>query len=241
MPTPRARLEWARRVQAEYRSAATTARVLHWMIQCGLPRPLLDRAQRIVTDELDHAELCHACLVALGGSADAVDLDVAELAPPSSPLGPLASLVDTVLHAFCLGETFAVPLFAAMRPHTTHPQAAEALQRILRDEAAHRAFGWDALDALLAIDGPGVRARVAQRLPGALRAFAIAYGEVPDGPPLTPAERAAGLLGGAAYRDAHDRALADDIGPRLVRRGIALPSPVSGGADGPLPLPSRAE
>jgi hypothetical protein len=228
-------------VQAEYRSAATTARVLHWMIQCGLPRPLLDRAQRIVADELDHAELSHGCLVAIGGSADAIDLDVAELAPPEAPLGPLASLVDTILHAFCLGETFAVPLFAAMRPHTTEPTAQAALHRILRDEAAHRAFGWDVLDALLAIDGPGVRARVGQRLPGALGAFARAYGAVPDGPPLSPAERAAGLLPASAYRAAHDRALAEDIGPRLRQRGIDLRAPGVVGADGPLPLPSRAE
>jgi hypothetical protein len=241
VPTPRARLEWARRVQAEYRSAATTARVLHWMIQCGLARPLLDRAQRIVADELDHAELSHACLVALGGDPAAVDLDVGELAPAQSPDGPLASLVDTVLHAFCLGETFAVPLFAAMRPHTTHPTAAAALQRILRDEATHRAFGWDTLDALLLMDPTGVRARVEAQLPRALRAFCHAYGEVPDGPALEPAERAAGLLDAAAYRAAHDQALVQDIGPRLARRGMSLPGPAPAGADGPLPLPSRAE
>lgn len=241
MPTPRARLEWARRVQAEYRSAATTARVLHWMIQCGLPRPLVDRAQRIVADELDHAELSHACLVALGGDTAAVELDVGELEPPAAATGPLASLVDTVLHAFCLGETFAVPLFAAMRPHTTHPTAAAALRRILQDEATHRAFGWDTLDVLLQMDAAGVRARVEAQLPRALRAFAQAYGEVPDGPTLEPAERAAGLLDPAAYRAAHRQALSEDIGPRLARRGISLPPPATAGATGPLPLPSRGE
>lgn len=228
-------------MQAEYRSAATTARVLHWMIQCGLPRPLIDRAQRIVTDELDHAELSHDCLVALGGDGAAVDLDVAELAPAEQADGPLASLVDTVLHAFCLGETFAVPLFAAMRPHTRHPTAVHALRRILRDEAAHRAFGWDTLDALLEMDPDGVRARVSARLPGALRAFAQAYGEVADGPPLEPRERAAGLLPAAAYRAAHAEALAQDIGPRLARRGLSLPAPAPTAADTPLPLPSQAE
>ena len=241
MPTPRARLEWARRVQAEYRSAATTARVLHWMIQCGLPRPLLDKAQRIVADELDHAELSHGCLVALGGDAQAVDLDVAELSPPAAPEGPLASLVDTILHAFCLGETFAVPLFAAMRPHTTHPEACAALGRILRDEAVHRAFGWEALDALIAMDPSGVRARVTARLPGSLRAFETAYGAVRDGPPLRPEERAAGLLDAQAYRDAHANALTNDIGPRLAKRGIEVPAIRAPAAAGPLPVPSMAE
>lgn len=211
------------------------------MIQCGLPRPLIDRAQRIVADELDHAELAHACLVAIGGAPSAVDLDVRALAPAPAPDGPLAALVDTILHAFCLGETFAVPLFAAMRPTTTHPTAAAALRRILRDEATHRAFGWDTLDALLELDPTGVRARIDAQLPGVLRAFAHAYGDLPDGPALDEAERAAGLLRPADYRAAHDQALAQDIGPRLRRRGISLPAPAPAGADCPLPLPSRAE
>ena len=241
MPTDRARLEWSRRVQAEYRSAATTARVLHWMIQCGLPRPLIDRAQRIVADELDHAALCHACAVAIGAPAEAVDLELSELSPPDASDGPLASLVDTILHAFCLGETFAVPLFAAMRPATTQPEAAAALTRILRDEAVHRAFGWEVLDALLALDPPGVRGRVDARLPGALRAYADAYGTVPDGPALSVAERAAGLLPAAAYRAAHDGALESDIRPRLARRGIGLPVPGGAPVGGTLPLPSHAE
>ena len=61
-------------------------------------------------------------------------------------------LVDAVVASFCLGETFAVPLFNAMREHTTFPLAKRVLERVLRDEAIHRQFGWDALDALLEID-----------------------------------------------------------------------------------------
>lgn len=228
-------------MQAEYRSAATTARVVHWMIQCGLPRALVDRAQRIVADELDHAELAHACMVELGGAPDAVELDIAFLAIADGSEGPLASLVDTILHAYCLGETFAVPLFAAMRPCTVQPAAAAALRRILRDEASHRAFGWDALDALLDIDPPGVRARVTDRLPTALQAFETAYGRAPNGPPLTPAERAAGLLDGASYRAAYGLALVRDIRPRLARRGIDLPHGHEALRPEPLPLPSQPE
>ncbi|MEC8422787.1 MAG: ferritin-like domain-containing protein [Myxococcota bacterium] len=211
------------------------------MIQCGLPRALVDRAQRIVSDELDHAELAHQCMVDLGGRRDAVELDIASLAMLDDAAGPLASLVDTILHAFCLGETLAVPLFAAMRPHTVQPTAAAALQRLLRDEASHRAFGWDALDALLDIDPCGVRARVKDRLPTALQTFEQAYGKVPDGPPLTRAERAAGLLDGAAYRAAYHHALVDDIGPRLARRGIDLPGGCPPLPLDPLPPPSQPE
>lgn len=223
MPTPRARQEWGRRVAAEYRSAAIAANVLHASIRAGLPRSVLDTATRIVRDELDHAELSHAALVAIGGAADAIDLDAGGLAPPAADDGWLAGLVDEVLRAFCLGETFAVPLFAAMRPRTTEPTCREALDRILRDEAVHRQFGWDALDALLVLDADGVRARAADRLPGLLAGFRAAYADVPPGPPLSDAERAAGLLSAAEYHDIHDRCLADDIRPRLARRGLPVP------------------
>ena len=212
--------EWHNRVQAEYRSAAITAQVLQWGIRFGLPRPLLDSAGRIVADELDHASLSHACLVALGGPDQAVDLDQAELSPRLAAEGPLASLVDTVLSAFCFGETFAVPLFSAMRAGTTHPAARPVLDRILRDEAAHRAFGWEALDALLDLDPEGVRARVGAALPAVIAAFGRAYGEAQGGPPLRPEERAAGLLDGAAYRRIFQDTLHGDILPRLARRGI---------------------
>jgi hypothetical protein len=222
VPTPRARVEWARRVEAEYRSAATAAAVLHGVVRAGLPRAVADVAARIVTDELDHAELSHAALVALGGRPDAVALDAGTMTPHTSPDGWLAALVDEVLRAFCLGETFAVPLFSAMRPRTTEPTCRAALDRILRDEAAHRQFGWDALDALLALDPDGVRARVADRLPAALAAFRAAYGDVPDGPLLSADERAAGLLDAAEYRAIHDRCLRDDIAPRLARRGLPV-------------------
>ena len=139
MPTPRARLEWARRVQAEYRSAATTARVLHWMIQCGLPRPLLDKAQRIVSDELDHAELSLPPRRA-GWDVQAVDLDVAELSPPTAPEGPLVPLRTPSPRLLPRRDLRRAPV-RSNAPHTTHPEASAALERILRDEAVHRAFG----------------------------------------------------------------------------------------------------
>ena len=222
MSTPRAHREWSNRVGAEYRSAATTARVLHGMIQCGLPRPLLDRAQRVITDELDHAALCHACLVAIGGTPDAIELELEALTAAPSSEGPMAALVDAVFQAFCLGESFAVPLFRMMREEASHPVACQTLDRILRDEASHRAFGWDALDALMLMDPDGVRARVGARLPRDLRSFRAAYAEVQAGTPLTPEERSLGMLSAQQYKHVHQVALLQDIMPRLEKRDIPM-------------------
>lgn len=226
--TPRVRQEWAQRVAAEYRSAALTAQVLHWSIQAGVPEPLLHVALRVVRDELDHAQLSHECLRAFGGDDAPVPLDAAAMAAPGTA-GVLGGLVDSVVVNFCLGETFAVPLFDAMRRGTTHPAAQPVLLRILRDEAAHRQFGWDLLDELLARI-PGVDARVAALLPSALAGFRRAYAPQDDGPALLPEERACGLLEHREYRDLHERTLADDVLPRFARRGIELGGrPATGG------------
>jgi hypothetical protein len=223
----RTHVEWKNRVAAEYRSSAITAQVLHLAIQCGFPDELLRTALRIVGDELDHARLSHECLVALGGDDAPAALDVTSLAVPAAAEGPLASLLDLLGANFCLGETFAVPLFARMREGTTHPAARDVLDRVLRDEAVHRAFGWDALDVVLAIDPDGARARMASRLPGWLAAFRRSYGTPRDVPPITAAERAAGLIDLAEYVAIHDDTVANDIAGRFARRGIACQVAVS--------------
>lgn len=219
--TPRVHAEWRNRVAAEYRSAALTAQTLHRAIQCGLPDELLRTAQRIVGDELDHALLSHDCLIALGGADAPAVLDVTALSEPERD-GPLAALVDGVARDFCLGETFAVPLFAAMREGTTHPAPRAVLDRVLRDEAVHRAFGWDALDALLAIDPDGVRARLSGQWLGWLAGFRRSYGTLYAEQPLSDDEIACGLIPMTVYVDVHDRCVAEDIGPRLAKRGMPV-------------------
>lgn len=227
MPTARARAEWAARVRAEYGSASIAAQVAHWMIVCGLPEGLLRAALQIASDELDHARDAHAVLVAIGGEDEPVDVALADLRAEVAPEGIGASLLDAVLGTFCVGETVAVPLFAAMRADARHADARAALDRVLRDEARHRAFGWDALDALIALDPVGVRQRAPTVLPAILDGYLAAYAaEVPH-PPLTDDERAVGLLDAASYARIVRRALREDVGPRFAARGIAV-APTAG-------------
>lgn len=203
---------------AEYGSAAIAAQVLTWGIQAGLPAPLLHTAARVVRDELDHAAIAHACLNAMGGGETPVDLTPEALAVPTGA-GLLADLTRAVVRNFCIGETLAVPYFAAMRRGCTQTDAAAALERILADEAAHRAFGWDALDALLALD-PAVAGFVEAELPAMKRSFG-GYAAPPDAPPLDPGERACGLIDHADYARLFAEVWRDDIAPRFARRGIA--------------------
>jgi len=223
-PSPRIHQEWRNRVTAEYTSAALTARVLHLAITCGVDRSLLDTARRIVGDELDHAELSDQARLALGDQDVPLGLEVSRLEPPQSPDGPLADLVDHCCTSFCLGETLAVPLFAAMRTHADHPAIQPVLTRVLADEAVHRAFGWDLLDALIDLDPPGVRDRAATTLPRALASYRAAYHDLPPAAPLTEQERSAGLLPTQVYREVFRTTVTRTIVPRLAARDIALDS-----------------
>lgn len=215
--TGRVHEEWARRVAAEYRSAAIAAQVQTWAIQAGLPVEILHAAGRVVGDELDHAALSRDCLVALGGSEHAVELDAASLLVPTRT-SLLASLAEAVARDFCLGETFAVPLFSAMRDEPLHPAVSTVLVRILADEARHRAFGWEALDALLAME-PALGPWLEQGFPVLLASFR-GYREPPEAPPLSAEERACGLLDHGRYAEIVERCLEEEVRPRLRRRGI---------------------
>ena len=64
----RAKWEWLRRVEAEYRSAAITQHLTLWLIQIGASPDLIHAGLRIVKDELAHAELSHRAFVAGGGT-----------------------------------------------------------------------------------------------------------------------------------------------------------------------------
>ena len=222
----RVRTEWRNRVAAEYRSAAITAGLLHKAILAGFPESLLHTALRIVRDELDHAALSHRVLVWLGEVDQPVALRLDDLlqGPPLRTDTVMSELLDTVVRDFCLGETFAVPLFHAMRRSDTHPEVHTVLTRVLADEAIHRQFGWDALDELLQRDPDAVRQYVSQRLETWLQAFQEAYAPPGTAPALTDAERAMGLIDLHEYRTVFMDTLRDDIHPRFANRGIVIPA-----------------
>jgi len=214
--------EWRNRVRAEYGSAGLAAQAAHWMIQVAFPEQLVEVALRIVGDELAHSRLSHDVVVAMGGKDEPMTLDIAATASHTAKEGVLASLVDSITRNFCLGETFAVPLFHAMRSTTTHPVAQVALDRILRDEAVHRAFGWDALDVLLAIDKAGVSQRISASLPVLLKWFKQAYGAGTQVIPLSCEERSVGLISAEEYAAIYQQCLDEQIRTRFNKRGIVV-------------------
>jgi hypothetical protein len=214
--------EWLRRVEAEYRSSATTHHLTLWLIQIAASPDLIRAGLRIAEDELTHSELSHATYVAAGGTkALALSRESLALrAPDGEPLEH--SVARVTVRTFCLGETVAVPLFKSLREGCTVPVARRALDRVLRDEVRHRDFGWTTLDWLLQLPiGPALRAIAARELPGYFGRLRLSYGAMAkDAVRMAPEDRMWGLMPPAEYATVVERALERDWIPRFREHGI---------------------
>jgi hypothetical protein len=221
----KARREWLRRVEAEYRSAAITHHLTFWLIQIGASPDLIHAGLRIVKDELAHAELSHKAFVAGGGTgAPALARESLEL--PRNPRDPLELDVTRVcVDTFCLGETIAVRLFKELRQRCTVPAARRVLDRVLKDEVRHRDFGWELLSWLLETPAaPQVRALVARELPGWFARIRDAYAPVRTASAtadvMSPVELSWGLMPLSVYAAVVEKTFEKDYAPRFGKLGI---------------------
>lgn len=217
------RSEWARRVTAEYRSAAITQHLTLWLIQIAASPDLIHDGLRIVKDELAHAEMSHRTLVAAGGEVTA-PIARETLGLRRREDEPLeASVARTCVEVFCLGETVAVPLFKVLREGCTVPAARRTLDRVLRDEVRHRDFGWALLGHLLEMpEAAAARALVTRELPGMFvrirKSYAPAGGE--HLVTISDEDRSWGLMPVARYRQVLERAVGRDYEPRFKAHGF---------------------
>ena len=216
--------EWRRRTEAEYTSAAIAQQVTLWLIQLGAPPDLIRDGLRVVDDELTHSELSTEVAEHAGGDAGRPLIDPSSLMLAGAGAGdPSGALVSAIVRFFCIGETLAVPLFRMLRAQCSVPVALRALDRVLKDEARHRQFGWDVLDWALLAGGASVRDALADQAPGMLDEVAAAYGVGNgDGSGVAPKVRAWGLAPPADYSSTVSAALTSDVLPRLAARGIEL-------------------
>ena len=214
--------EWLRRVEQEYRSAATTHHLTLWLIQLAVSPDLIRAGLRIAGDEIKHSELSHHTYLAAGGQAGlAMTRESLALRRPEEE--PLEHAVTrTTVRVFCLGETVAVPLFKSLRDGCTVPAARKVLDRVLRDEVRHREFGWTLLDWLLRLPlGPALRVIAAHELPAYFGRLRLSYGAMAKNlTAIDPADRAWGLMPPAEYAAAVERTLERDWIPRFRTHGI---------------------
>jgi hypothetical protein len=219
----RVRTEWLRRVEAEYRSAALTHHLTHWLIQLAAPPELIEDGLRIVGDELKHAELSDAVYREAGGR-DAPKIVRESLVLPQAQTTPLdESVLRYGVEIFCLGETVAVRLFNRLRRGCQVRTARRALDRILRDEVRHRDFGWTLLEWLLESPrGPALRERLGRDLPGMLAGVRKNYGSSGARDDFHETDRAWGLMPLSEYAAAVEETFARDYTPLFNNLGVSV-------------------
>lgn len=221
-PTDLVRHAWAQRIEVEYRSAALTQSTVLWLLQIGAASDIVRAGNRIVLDELKHAEMSRAVWLAAGGT-DAPVIDRASLALPREHQALEHDVTCAIVGIFCLGETVAVRLFSHLRSGTTVPVARRAFDRILRDEVRHRDFGWSCLEWMLARrDAEDLRALIHHRMPGWVANLERVYGDDLQGGigAVTPAERAWGVAPWKDYTSILHRAYAQDYRRRFAKLGV---------------------
>lgn len=219
----RVRDEWLRRVEAEYRSAAFAQHLGLWLLQIGASPDLVRASQRVVRDELVHASQARRVHAAAGGSGAPV-LERAGLGLPRRPEDALElDVARACVEVLCLGETVAVPLFAALRAGCSIPVARAALDRVLGDEVRHRDLGWDLLGWLMDLpSGSDIRRVVEADLPAMFARLVACYAplETRALDDVDAADRAWGLMSGARYAAVLVRSVQRDHVPRFARLGI---------------------
>lgn len=222
---PRAvRLEWPRRVAAEYAVCLLAEDFAQRLTRFGAPAELVQGALQMALDELEHARLARqVCDEAGVRGPVAFDLDTYGVDAAPDPACHIAAVAVPNL---CLGETLALRIVHRLRANATVGVARGALDRVVADEPRHAALGWTTLDWLLDLpDGRGVRESIERELPrwaAALRgSYAGAYVE-PHLAALGPADTAWGLASPELHRAVFEETVERDWAPRLARRGFAL-------------------
>jgi hypothetical protein len=148
-----ARKSWTGAAFQEHRTGAACAATLKALVEARAPLDLIALASRFPLDEIAHVEICSRLAMELGGGTTILHDPDHLIVKPREDCDSLVRCADLVVRFFCVGEAFSIPLLRGAWHTADHPLVKGALGIIVRDEAAHGAFGWSFLDwALPEID-----------------------------------------------------------------------------------------
>jgi hypothetical protein len=222
----RAAAAWAIRATQEMHSLALFTELAGHIHRLGAPLDWSGAFARMIADEVRHTDLCLRMAEALGATEPPeVDPDALHLlgARPSR-----AGLRQTVIAAFCVGETLSGRMFRRALRAVDVPVARDVVAAILVDETFHGELGWE-LGALLMRDDGGAfgaeRESLAASLPALFRHFAaVATAEAGPswarGAPETDPGPNFGTLSHAGYARAFFDGMEEDVVPGLEAIGL---------------------
>jgi hypothetical protein len=135
-----ARFTWGLRVVDEYRSVVVFSELLALLADVSAGFPALCAVQRLIGDELRHAQLCARMAEALGGDR-ALRLDLEGLGLPPSDRPRAAFAYEVVVRELVVAEGESLAVIRAFRDAVTDPATKRVFEILLVDEARHFVTG----------------------------------------------------------------------------------------------------
>jgi hypothetical protein len=167
---------WQARALTEMHSLALFTQLATQVQLLGAPLDWSGAFARINEDEVRHVDLSLRMSQVLGGPAT-VELDEAAFhLHPRRGQSLRAHVRQTIVGAFCIGETLSGRMFRRALQAATVPLARDVVSAVLVDETFHGEFGWE-VGALLMRPHDGFeeeRAALAAQLPELFAHFARA-------------------------------------------------------------------
>jgi hypothetical protein len=218
-----ARRAWTGAAFQEHRTAVACAMALRGMTEVRAPLDLIALASRFPLDEVVHVELCARMAMELGGGTEIIH-DPDELIADADPsLPPLLRASELMTRFFCVGEAISIPLLRATWHVARHPLPRAILGRIVKDEAAHGAFGFAFLDWALDRLGEEDRAHLGRQADRAIDALARNWAELRSRPKTGSLEdHPLAWMQTDAYLALASRSLEQAVRRPLLERGIPL-------------------
>lgn len=220
---------WRTRAVQEMHSLALFTELASKLHLFGAPLDWSGAFARMIADEVRHTDLCLKMCDALGRpAAPDIEPDALHLLHARAPR---AHVRQTIVSAFCIGETISGRMFKRAHKAADVPLARDVVQAILIDETFHGELGWELGALLMRPDGPSFdeeRAQLASQLPRLFRHYAtlccaspgpgdrersLREPEVDDGPNF-------GTLSRAGYARAFYEGMEEDVVPGLVAIGF---------------------
>jgi hypothetical protein len=222
-----AAVAWNGRAIQEYHSLALFTQLASQIHLLGAPLDWSGAFARMIADEVRHTEIC-ARMGEVLGATEPVEIEPDHLHLTAGASSLRAHVRDTIVAAFCIGETLSGRMFRGCLRVATVPLARAAVRAIVIDETFHAAFGWEAAALLMRDDGPDFareRSALAAALPGLFRHYChLSCGD--KGPDWARCEAHApaapnfGTLSHAGYAHAFFEGMRDDVVPGLVAIGL---------------------
>jgi hypothetical protein len=215
---------WTGAAYQEHRTAVACTAMLRAILEARAPIDLVAVATRFPLDEMTHVEMCARMAMEMGGGTEIRydPQDVVSDAPADAPT--LLRAADLVVRFFCVGEALSIPLLRGAAKAARHPLPKAVLNRIVKDEAAHGAFGFTFLDWAADRLGESERRSLGEGADRAIEATKSTWVTIANQPRVTETSDALAWMQTDAYLETARRSMQRYVVEPLRAREIPIAS-----------------